>query len=246
MGQWFKRFFTAAGYSVEIAGRRTVLTPVELARKSKVLIVSVPIAVTSDTIREVGPHLSPKALFMDLTSLKKEPIETMVKYSKAEVIGTHPLFGPREKTLRGKNVVLCPARGKRWLPWLTDLLESHGGHLEIMPPDEHDRAMAIIQGLVHTAHMAMGLTIDASHFPLSKLNNLATPNFRKKMQQVRRLFSQDPVLYAQMLFYNPYALPVLEAYGQKLRFLVSAIRRKDSAALEKVFAEVRHYLTKHI
>ena len=40
------------------------------------------------------------ALIMDLTSLKKEPVEAMLKYSEAEVIGIHPLFGPRERSLR--------------------------------------------------------------------------------------------------------------------------------------------------
>ncbi|MEW6327809.1 MAG: prephenate dehydrogenase/arogenate dehydrogenase family protein [Thermodesulfobacteriota bacterium] len=242
MGQWFRRFFTAAGYSVEIAGRRTALTPVELAKKSQVLIVTVPIAVTCATIKELGPYLAKDALFMDLTSLKKEPVEAMLKYSEAEVVGTHPLFGPRERSLKGKNIVLCPARGKRWLPWLKDLFGSYGGHVQIMSPDEHDRAMAIVQGLVHTAHMAVGLTIAGSKIPLYTLEGAATPNFRKKMEQVRRLFSQDPALYAQMLFYNPYVLPVLESYMDNLHRLVSAVRQKDSAAIEKVFAGVRLYI----
>ncbi len=242
MGQWFKRFFSAAGYSVEIAGRSTAITPAELARKSQVLVVTVPIAATCATIKEVGPHLSRNALFMDLTSVKKEPVEAMLSYSNAEVIGTHPLFGPREKTLKGKNIVLCPARGERWLPWLKDIFECYGGHLEIISPDEHDRAMGIVQGLVHTAHMAMGMTMAGSNFSLSFLNGVATPNFEKKMQQVRRLFSQDPTLYAQMLFYNPYALPTLESYINNLHRLVSAVREKESAAIEKVFAEVGFYI----
>lgn len=242
MGQWFKRFFTAAGYSVEIAGRKTVLTPVELAKKSQVLIVTVPIVVTCATIKEVGPYLAKDALLMDLTSLKKEPVEAMLKYSEAEVIGAHPLFGPRERSLKGKNIVLCPARGKRWLPWLKDLFESYGGHLEMMSPDEHDQTMGIVQGLVHTAHMAMGMTVAGSKFPLSVLDSVATPNFKKKLQQVRRLFGQDPALYAQMLFYNPYVLPVLESYMDNLHCLVSAIREKESAAIEKVFAGVCPYI----
>ncbi|MDD5452211.1 MAG: prephenate dehydrogenase/arogenate dehydrogenase family protein [Desulfovibrionales bacterium] len=242
MGQWFKRFFTAAGYSVEIAGRKTAMTPVELAKRSRVFIVTVPIDVTCATIKELGPYLAKDALFMDLTSLKKEPVEAMLKYSKAEVIGTHPLFGPRERSLKGKNIVLCPARGKKWLPWLKDLFGSYGGHLEIMSPDEHDRAMAIVQGLVHAAHMAVGMTVAGSKFPLSTLDSVATPNFKKKLQQVRRLFSQDANLYAQMLFYNPYVLPLLESYMDNLRYLVSAVREKETVAIAKAFAGFRLYI----
>ena len=55
---------------------------------------------------------------MDLTSLKKEPVKLMLTNSQAEVIGCHPLFGPQLKDASGQNVILCPARGKKWLGWL--------------------------------------------------------------------------------------------------------------------------------
>ncbi len=244
MGRWFQRFFSAAGHSVRIAGRTTALTPVELAKQSQVFIVTVPIAVTCATIRELGPYLSPDALFMDFTSLKKEPVEAMLQSSQSEVIGSHPLFGPGQRSLKGKNIVLCPARGKRWLPWLQGLFETHGAHVEIMDPDEHDRAMAVVQGLIHTAHMAMGLTMEQSTFSFSEFRSMATPNFTKKVRQVQRLFRQDPSLYAQMLFYNPHALPVLESYSGRLHVLVEAVRRKDFATIKDTFAAVGDYLAR--
>ncbi len=243
MGRWFARFFTAAGCIVQIAGRKTALRPVDLARQSQVVIVTVPIAATVATIREIGPHVASDALLMDFTSLKEEPVKAMLESSRAEVIGTHPLFGPGEKTLRGKNIVLCPARGNVWLPWLQRLFTDHGAHLEIMVPGEHDRAMAIVQGLIHSAHMAMGLAMKESGFASSTLSNIATPNFRKKTAQIRRLFSQEPDLYAQMLFHNPHVLPILRSYADRLSDLIEAVEQRDQKAIDRIFTEVGLYLT---
>jgi len=52
-------------------------------------------------------------------------VKLMLASSKAEVIGCHPLFGPQLKDLSGQNVVLCPARGKKWLGWLKGLLKKN-------------------------------------------------------------------------------------------------------------------------
>lgn len=241
MGQWFKGFFEGAGIAVEVAGRKTAVQPRDVAAESDVVIITVPISATVKTIEEMGPLVRKDALLMDLTSLKKEPVEAMLRSSSAEVIGAHPLFGPGEASLDGNNIVLCPARGKNWLPWLEDVFTSHGAHIEIMEPDEHDRAMSIVQGLVHASNMSMGACMNGCGFSAAFLAKISTPNFRKKVHQVERLFSQDPSLYAQMLFHNPYIPPVLESYLEGLQSLLGAVRNKDASAIERVFAQVNQY-----
>jgi len=81
MGQWFKRFFEKEGHKVVIAGRKTKITPKECAAQCDVVIMSVPIDVTIKTIKEIAPLVREDALLMDLTSIKKEPVEAMLKYS---------------------------------------------------------------------------------------------------------------------------------------------------------------------
>lgn len=244
MGQWFQRFFSGAGYRVEIAGRKTPISPAELARKSKVLIVTVPISDTPRVIKEVGGYLPKDALLMDFTSLKKDAVEAMLEFSDAEVIGTHPLFGPGEKSLKGQNIILCPARGDKWLPWLKSVFTSGGAHLEIMSPEEHDRAMAYIQGLLHSVNMAMGMAVRESSLPFAQLKGIATPNFRKKIKQVKRLFRQEPELYTQMFFHNPYAIPALKAYMRQFETLIKAIESKNPTIINEIFTGVGSYLSR--
>ena len=132
MGQWFKRFFQDNGCEVLIAGRSTELTHEECAKQSDVVIVSVPIDSTIEIIKKIGPLVRKDALLMDLTSVKEEPIKAMKKFSKAEVVGAHPVFGPSVSTIKDQTVVLCKGRGKKWFKWLESILDKNGAKLKVL------------------------------------------------------------------------------------------------------------------
>ena len=184
MGQWFKALFEKKGYRVLVSGQHTVLTNQALAQKSDVVIVSVPISITEDIIEEVGPYVREEALFMDFTSLKKAPVEAMLKFSRAEVIGVHPLFGPGVKGLKGQTIVLCPARGDKWLPWVKEVFKE--AHLEITTPEEHDKIMAVIQSLTHFILLAFGLTLKQLPFD-NNFMRFTTPTFRALIERVENI-----------------------------------------------------------
>src|SRR5659263_208997 len=76
-----------------------------------------------------------------------------------EVVGTHPLFGPREASIEGQTMVLCQGRGERWFQWLQDFLNQAGARVKITTAAEHDRLMAVVQGLAHFILIAFGTVI---------------------------------------------------------------------------------------
>jgi prephenate dehydrogenase len=166
MGSWFADFFENQGFSVSSAGKRTGLTPSTVARECEVVIVSVPITDTIEVIRELGPLVREDGLIMDLTSIKKDPVEAMLKYSSSEVLGAHPLFGPEENNIAGQRVVICPGRGERWEKWLTGILEKAGAKIVKMETEKHDRLMGVIQGANHFSTLALALCIARSEFSL--------------------------------------------------------------------------------
>ena len=90
-GSWLARMLENRGIEVLIASRSTPLQPVDMARECKVVVISVPIVNTVQVIKEIGPQVPREGLLMDLTSVKKGPIEAMMKYSEAQVVGIHPL-----------------------------------------------------------------------------------------------------------------------------------------------------------
>lgn len=228
MGEWFARFFEKEGYGVQVSGRYKGMGVKEMADHCKVVIVSVPMGVTRKVIEEIGSHMREDALLMDLTSLKQEPVRAMLASSVSEVIGSHPLFGPQVESMTGQRVVLCPARGNRWIPWLRNVLEKNGAHVVETTPEKHDRMMAIVQGLNHFNTMAMGMALSESGMTLPDLKAFSTPAFNAKVKLVEKVFCQNPGLYAEILTMNP-DIPVwIERYTKIITELKDMVQRGDS------------------
>lgn len=195
MGRWFTRFFEAQGFTVLVADVGTPRTSQEVAALADVVILSVPIPKVTEVAREVAPHLKPDAVLMDLTSVKQRPVAAMMKAFPGEVVGTHPLFGPGEESIAGRTMVLCKGRGERWFLWLQDLLTQAGARVKITTAAEHDRLMAVVQGLAHFLLIAFGAVIRDLGVSLEDLEEFSTPTFATLNNLTRHLLSQDAKLY---------------------------------------------------
>ncbi|MBU0652583.1 MAG: prephenate dehydrogenase/arogenate dehydrogenase family protein [Proteobacteria bacterium] len=231
IGKWFADFFTGEGHTVRVSGRAEGISIPEFAASCRIVIVAVPIAATLDIIREVGPLLPEDALLMDLTSLKEEPVRAMLAASRAEVIGCHPLFGPDVPSLADQNIVLCPARGDRWLGFLQGIFVKNGARIRVTTPAEHDRMMALIQGLTHLDTILMGLTLRDSGVEPSELEAFSTPVFRTKRAIIEKVFGPRPGLYAGILTENPNITEVVERHERNLSLLKELVRKRDTAGL---------------
>jgi prephenate dehydrogenase len=232
IGRWFVPFLTGEGYPVHVAGRKTGLSLPELAARCRAVIVAVPIAATAEAIGKIGPLLPEDALLMDFTSLKAAPVREMLRATRAEVVGCHPLFGPDCPSLEGQNVVLCPARGEKWLGWIEKLLRTGGARVTRTTPEEHDRMMALIQGLTHLDTILMGLSLRDAGIDEAALEAFTTPVFRTKRAIVEKVFTQSPALYAEILTGNPHLTALLDRHGQNLSRLRELILSRNAAGIE--------------
>ena len=243
MGQWFKHFFEKQGYKVLIAGRTTELTPVELAKRCDVVIISVPISSTVEAIKQIAPHVKKEALLTDFTSLKSEPVKAMLQYSKSEVIGCHPVFGPTVKSLKKQTIVLCPARGKVWLPWLKSLFEKNEAFVKVSTPEEHDKAIAIVQSLRHYTELAFASSMRELKVNLKETLEFTSPVYWLRIITMGRLLAQDPKLYADIEIMNPDSLKVIDAYIKSLKAIRKIVADKDMDAFIKLFNDNADYFS---
>jgi len=195
-----------------------------MAATCRVVVVSVPIGVTLEVIRQLGPLMKEDSLLMDLTSLKVEPVRAMLESSPSEVIGLHPLFGPGEPSLEGKNVAVCPARGEKWFPWLRGLLEGGGARLVETTPERHDEIMALVQGVNHLDTLVMGLVLLESGLDPAVIERFSTPILRTKMGIMQKVFSH-PDLYAQLIVQNPHLRPMMDLFERKFAELKSVVEK---------------------
>jgi len=239
MGRWFARFLKDAGLPVLISDLNTELSSKELARKCQVLILSVPMEVFSEVVGSVGPLLPEGSFMTDLCSLKETQVACMLEHTCCEVVGTHPLFGPAEESIRGRRVALCPCRGKKWLGWWEGLLRQHGAVTSVTTPEEHDHAMAWVQALNHFMLICLGKALYEDGIDIQKILALATPSFERQMEIVTRLSYQDPGLYATIQMSNPYTAEVLDNFSQYEGDLMKIIKKQDRPAFIELFRQVQ-------
>ncbi len=242
LGQWFKKFFENNECKVLIASRKTKLKPKECAAKCDVVIVCVPINVTVDVIKEIGPFVSEDALLIDFTSLKQKPVEAMLKYSKAAVIGTHPVFGPSVETIKNQTVVLCPSRPREWLTWLRHIFEKNGALIRITTPKKHDKMMSIIQGITHFSTISLAYTLKKLGMNVEESLHYTSPIYKVRMDMVGRLLNQDPALYADIELLNPENKKAIGEYMKSTQKLMEIIKEKDREEFIKFFKEGAGFL----
>jgi prephenate dehydrogenase len=235
MGAFFRKVWEMEGHRVQVCGRNTTTTPADLARTSDLVMISVPIHSTVEVIREVAPLLSPRQIFCDLTSLKMQPVAAMLQ-STAEVIGLHPMFGPGVGSLRGQTIIACPERCRRETEEeVFGTFHRQGASVAITTPEQHDRMMAVVQGLTHFSTLCMAETMRGVGIDIGDTLRHTSPVYRIEMGLIGRLLGQDPDLYADMLTMNPFVLPVLQEMQRSVGQLAGIVHERNRDMFRSFF-----------
>ena len=241
IGRLLVRLFGDLGHRVLVSDVDTELTPAAAAGAADVTVVSVPIDVTEQVIREIGPHVREDALLMDVTSVKAAPVAAMLASTRASVLGTHPMFGPGVHTLQGQRVVLCRGRGDAWADWVSHAFTARGLVVTEATPEAHDRAMSVVQVLTHFQTQVLGLTLARLGVPLDETLRFTSPAYLLELYVAARHFAQSPALYGPIEMRNPRSREVTAAFGHAARELADIVSGGDQAAFDAMFAEVRTF-----
>lgn len=242
MGRLFTPVFERAGYEVLVSGRSTPLTNTDLAEQCDLVIVSVPIHDTVRVIEEISPLLTKDQLLCDFTSLKTGPVTAMLK-SKARVIGLHPLFGPTVQSLRHQTIIVCPARAEdTLLQSLLSLFRNEGAQCTLATPEQHDRMMAVVQGLTHFVTLCMADSVRRLGIDIETTRAFTSPVYQIELSLVGRLLSQDPLLYADILQQNPFVPAVLSICTSSAEDLRRIVDTRDPDLFREFFLRNSRHL----
>jgi chorismate mutase/prephenate dehydrogenase len=241
MGAMLVRLFGDMGHRVMVADRDTALTAPDAAAQADVVVISVPIDHTEQVIRDVGPHVRDDALLMDITSIKESPVAVMLASTKASVVGTHPLFGPGVHTLQGQRFVVCRARGDAWADWVVQTFTARGLAVTEATPQQHDRAMSVVQVLTHFQTQVLGLTLAKLGVPLDDTLRFTSPAYLLELYVAARHFAQDPQLYGPIEMRNPQTGAVTAAFRSAADELGAILSSGDQEAFNALFTDVRAF-----
>lgn len=200
----------------------------EIVEDADVVIIAVPISVTVEVIEEVGPHVSEDSLLCDITSVKKKPVDAMKKYSN-EVLGMHPMYAP-SNSIKGQKIVLTPEKGSLWTE-MEEFWKERGAEIHVTDPESHDRAMSLVQGLMHFSELVVAETIRKTDLTGEDMAEYSSPVYQMITDLTARMLNQKPGLYGSIQAENP------ENEEIRQSFMESAETLQEVVGDEEAFAE---------
>ena len=233
MGKIHKEIFEKSGHEVIISGRNTIINPKEAAKICDLTIVSVPISVTEQIIKEVAPHAN---AIMDFTSLKEFPVKAMLKYSKeeSEVGGLHPLYGDITST-KGKRIIYCKTKrsGKKCEEIIKSFIQS-GIEVKEMEPRLHDY---IVGGTTQNARIAIldsfASLIEEKEINMRDLYELSPPPTKILLNLIsRQVDEKNDELYDSIKRFNPFADEIKDSLIKNLKN-----NKNNHGKIRKLFGE---------
>ena len=241
MGEYFRRYFSQAGYYVAILGRHDWDRVDELCRDVQLAILSVPIDKTPGLAKKLGPHLPADCVLTDLTSIKAAPLKAMLEAHSGPVVGLHPLFGPTPSTMDKQIVVVTPGRDPDACQWVIDQFAAWGTVLVHAAPEEHDEIMGLVQTLRHFATFAFGQFLARRRADIHRTLDFSSPIYRLELGMVGRLFAQDASLYSEIIFASPERIELIKEYLESLSGNLEMIEKGDKELFKKEFAKIAEW-----
>ncbi|EHK00934.1 prephenate dehydrogenase [Candidatus Haloredivivus sp. G17] len=124
----------------------------------------------------------------------------MKEYSD-EVLGMHPMYAP-SNPIKGQKIVLCPEKGKKWTLMETFWMDN-GADIHVTEPESHDKAMSLVQGLMHFSELVVAETIRKADMTGSDMEEYSSPVYQLITDLTARMLNQKPGLYGSIQSENP-------------------------------------------
>jgi len=260
MGRWFAAQLTGDGKEVVISGRTEAklleakrqlgvetASNVEAVKSADAVLFSVPIESFADVVREVGPHIRPGQIVVDITSIKVLPVDLMHRHiGQGTVLGGHSLFGPGARSLVNQNIILTPTSEPEaaLAEKVRVYLENRGAKVSLMTPQEHDEMMTVILGLAHFIAIASADTL-LSVGKLRQMAPIGGITYKVLLTLVESVISEDPELYASLQMNLPGLADMEKLFQRKARWWTDLVERKDRRQFIQRIGELRAELERN-
>lgn len=258
LGYWIASYLKEKKQTVTITGRDSLVgeTAAELigvsytpnnqtaASEADIVILSVPIESTPQTIKDLGPFMKKGSLLMDVTSIKEEPALLMQKYAPegVEVLPAHPMFGPRIRSLEGQVVVLTPLEKGKWYSRVVNFLESEKVRVLSTTPEVHDRMMSVVQGLTHFAYISIAATLKRLEVDLKESRKFSSPIYSLMLDMIARIVAQNPYLCYSIQTKNSHIKETHQAFLETFQELEAMIENENQEEFVKAMSSAAKHL----
>ena len=255
MGAWFARYFAQKGHVVNIfdarrkraeeiarqLGVQTANDSFHALKNADFVLVSVPIDVTPEVLRELVPLVRKNMILAEIASLKKKSQKVLGQISRRGILtlSIHPLFGPGANDVVGNKIALIPVSNeKRELEAARQLFPE--AKLLSTDADQHDRMMAVVLSLTHFVNVVYASALTNEN--LATLKKFAGPSFITQLTLAQSVLSEDPSNYFSMQFLNKSTEVYLRKLLNGFSALRTSIQNEDRRRFVQFFLKCRKWL----
>lgn len=223
----------------------------ESVKNADITVFAVPIAFMTEIIKKVAPFVKENSIVLDVCSIKKWPSKALRKYSPKSVfvLPTHPMFGPFISTIAWQIFVLTPLNSEdkndeRYI-FLKNFLENKGAKVVEETPEEHDKMMAVVQGLTHFNMFVLADTMKNLDFDIEKSFSFVSPIYKIMISSVGRYIGQNPKLYGDIQMYNLEVPNVYKEFIKSTNNFNNFVKEKDEESFIKNIENSAKYFWKN-
>jgi prephenate dehydrogenase len=214
----------------------------EAARGADLMVFCTPVDRIAAQVLDAAPHCAPETLLTDAGSTK----ETIVRAIDGNLprgvafVGSHPLAGSEKRgpehadanLFQGRLTVLTPtaATDPAALQRVAACGQALGSRTCVMPPADHDRALALTSHLPHLLAAALAGILPSEWQPLT------ASGFR----DTTRIAAGDPTLWTAIFAANrPALLMALARFDERFAAFKQALQAGDSATLHDLLIQAK-------
>jgi prephenate dehydrogenase len=220
-------------------------TTIDLAKgveEADLVIVCTPVGRIVDDVRQAAEHCREGILITDAGSTKRSIVEALDDglARGCRFLGSHPMAGSEKigpshasaDLFEGRLAVITPTKNTHAQDFdlLAEFWTALGSVVVQMPPDEHDRAVAVISHLPHAVAAALAATVPEEFFRLAGAG----------LKDTTRVAAGGPEVWTPIFKLNrDHILAALAGFRKNLDALGDAIRAGDEAQLERILTTAK-------
>lgn len=180
----------------------------EAVSDADLVLLCVPINAVDQVLETMAPQLDSRTILADISSVKVRPVASMLAAHQGPVVGTHPLFGPNPDADAELRVAVVPARDDSAVQKVCRAFEAMGLQTFLTSAEDHDRAMAYVQGL----NFATTLAYLSSAPRDVNIDRFLTPSFARRLAAAKTMCTEDAEMFTAMCEANPAMGDILRSF----------------------------------
>jgi len=245
MSKWFAERLQNEGYKTFMSGRSTALTPEEMINKVDVVIVCVPISVTSKTIKKYGPLLRDGQAIIILAGESENTIKSSLEATGqgVEVMFVHNLWGPQALTMKDKNAaVVRTHRSGSFCSEFEAFLYKHGADIYHDSATKHDLLMGVGQKLPTTISVALAKTLREFNIDCDDIGSHSTLTSLYGILAMARIHNQNPRTYAEIMATTGEGRKIVRAFAANIMQLIDLAEKGNIKELADIMEENKKFM----